>query len=370
MPAAFATSCRPGRTAPTTRANSRNSSLTGTYPSHYTDQLPLYANLLHGSPTLTHEQIGSYFKDATFGVAEGNVESTESPRADVTIVRDKAFGVPHIYGTTRGGVMFGAGYACAADRLFLMDVLRHTGRAELSSFAGGSEGDRAMDRTQWMIAPYTEADLESQIANAGKLYGAQGEQLVRDVEEFVAGINAYVREALVDPNKMPAEYAALGKLPTEWKPTDVIAEASLIGGIFGKGGGAEVRSALTLQAFEKRFGVSAGRKAWEDFREHNDPEAPTTIQQELPLRDQLAVLRRPAWRCRTRARFSSSPTAPPRAARRRPAPPAPTPPRRSRFPTTARSAPSCCAAHSKAQRSPPTGSSSTKNTRATAIRSR
>jgi acyl-homoserine lactone acylase PvdQ len=254
----------------------------GTYPPHYNDQLPLYANLLHGAPALTHEQIGNYFKDATFGVSEGNLESSESPRPDVTIERDKGFGVPHVYATTRGGVMFGAGYAGAEDRLFLMDVLRHTARAELSSFAGGSEGDRAMDRTQWMIAPYTEADLQSQIANASKLYGARGEQVVHDVEEFVAGINAYVREALIDPNKLPAEYAALGKLPGEWKPTDVIAEASLIGGIFGKGGGAEVRSALTLESFEKRFGASAGRKAWEDFREHNDPEAPTTISASFP----------------------------------------------------------------------------------------
>ena len=45
-------------------------------------------------------------------------------------MRDKAFGVPHIYATTRGGVMFGAGYAGAEDRLFLMDVLRHTGAAD------------------------------------------------------------------------------------------------------------------------------------------------------------------------------------------------------------------------------------------------
>ena len=81
---------------------------------------------------------------------------------------------------------------------------------------------------------------------------------------------------------MPAEYAALGKLPAEWKPTDVIAEASLIGGIFGKGGGAEVRSALALEAFEKQFGRSAGRAAWSDFREHNDPEAPTTVAKAFP----------------------------------------------------------------------------------------
>ncbi len=256
--------------------------LNKTYPPHFTDQLPLYANLLHASPTLTHEQIGEYFKDATFGVSEGDVASTETPREDVTIERDKGYGVPHVYGTTRGGVMFGAGYAAAQDRLFLMDVLRHTAKAELSSFAGGSAGDRAMDRTQWMIAPYTEADLESQLANAPVLYGARGTQVVEDVEEFVAGINQYVKEALLNPTKMPAEYAALGKLPSEWKPTDVIAEASLIGGIFGKGGGAELRSALALESLEAKLGRRAGRAAWSDLREANDPEAPTTVSQPFP----------------------------------------------------------------------------------------
>jgi acyl-homoserine lactone acylase PvdQ len=256
--------------------------LNGTYPPHFKDQLPLYAGLIYASPTLTREQIPSYFKDATFGVKEGEVASTESPRADVTIQRDSSFGVPHIYGSTRGGVMFGAGYAAAADRLFFIDVLRHTARAELSSFVGGAEGNRAMDRTQWMLAPYTEADLQSQLDNAPKLYGAEGEKVVSDVKEFVAGINAYIAEALINPNKMPAEYAALKQVPTEWKPTDVIAEASLIGGIFGKGGGAEVRSALALQAFEKQFRRSAGRIAWMNFREHNDPEAPTTVKKAFP----------------------------------------------------------------------------------------
>jgi hypothetical protein len=183
--------------------------LNGTYPPHYKDQLPLYANLLHASPTLTHEQIAGYFKDATFGVKEGDLASTASPRTDVTIQRDNGFGVPHVYGSTRAGVMFGAGYAGAQDRLFLMDVLRHTAKAELSSFVGGSAGNRAMDQVQWTIAPYTEADLQSQLDNAPVLYGAKGTQVVEDVREFCAGINAYIAEARIDPNKMPAEYAAL-----------------------------------------------------------------------------------------------------------------------------------------------------------------
>jgi acyl-homoserine lactone acylase PvdQ len=256
--------------------------LNGTYPPHFADQLPPYANLIYGSPTLTDEQIPAYFKDATFGVKEGEVASVESPRSDVTIERDSGYGVPHIYASTRAGLMFGAGYAGAADRLFLMDVLRHSARAELSSFVGGAEGNRAMDQVQWTIAPYTEADLESQIDNAGKLYGAQGELMVEDLDNFVAGINAYIHAALLDPNLLPAEYAALGKLPTEWKAADVIAEASLIGGIFGKGGGAEVRSALALEAFEKQFGRANGRAAWKSFREQNDPEAPVTVKKTFP----------------------------------------------------------------------------------------
>jgi acyl-homoserine lactone acylase PvdQ len=249
----------------------------GTAPAHFFDQQPLYNGLLFASPTLTHDDVAKYFKDATFGVKPDDVESTESPRPGVIIVRDKGFGVPHIYGATDDDVEFGAGYAGAEDRLFLMDVLRHTARAQLSSFVGGSPGNREMDRTQWAIAPYTEDDLQKQIDLAPTVYGDAGRQLVERGGAFVDGINAYVNQALSDPTKLPGEYVALGKMPTTWTLRDVIAEASLIGGIFGKGGGNELRSALLLQTLEKRFGTKKGRRAWADFRSKNDPEAPTTI---------------------------------------------------------------------------------------------
>jgi acyl-homoserine lactone acylase PvdQ len=255
-----------------------NFTATGARPAHWTDQQPLYENLLYASPTLTHDQIATFYKDATFGVKDDDVESTTTPRDGVTIVRDKGYGVPHVYGETRGDVMFGAGYAGAQDRLFLMDVLRHTGRAQLSSFVGGSAGNREMDRTQWALAPYTEADLQEQIDRAEEFYGDDGRQLVADLGEFVAGINAYIADARANPALMPAEYAAFGMTgPDDWKGTDVVATASLIGGIFGKGGGREVKSALALQAFTKRFGGKRGRRAWSDFRSKNDPEAPTTV---------------------------------------------------------------------------------------------
>ncbi|HEU4600094.1 MAG TPA: penicillin acylase family protein, partial [Solirubrobacterales bacterium] len=258
----------------------------GLLPPHYADQQPLYENLLYASPTLTEAQIPSYYKDATFGVPAGEVESTVEPRPGATIVRDKAFGIPHIYGDTRADTMFAAGYAGAQDRLFLMDVLRHTGRAELASFLGGSNA--STDAGQWGFAPYTEADLEKQLAQAPQIYGQIGQQAVEDVDAYVEGINAYVAAAQLNPELKPSEYTVLGKPMLPWKPTDIVAIASLIGGIFGRGGGNELNSALTMQAFVSRFGQKAGRKAWQDFRSKNDPEAPTTISKHFPYETRSA----------------------------------------------------------------------------------
>src|SRR4051794_23522367 len=190
-----------------------------TRPAHWADQQPLYENLLYASPGLTHEQVADYYKDATFGVRDGETASSESPRPGVTIVRDRGYGVPHIYGEKRADVMFGAGYAGAEDRLFLMDILRHTGRAQLSAFAGGAEGNRAMDRTQWALAPYTEADLQKQYDRAPELGGAEGVQVQQDVKSYVDGINAYIAAARLNPNLMPSEYAAFGKQVQDWKVT-------------------------------------------------------------------------------------------------------------------------------------------------------
>ncbi len=77
-----------------------------------------------------------------------------------------------------------------------------------------------------------------------------------------------------------------------WKPTDVVAIASLIGGIFGRGGGNELNSALTMQAFVERFGAKAGRSAWLGFRSKNDPEAPTTISKRFPYETRSAFAKR------------------------------------------------------------------------------
>jgi acyl-homoserine lactone acylase PvdQ len=262
----------------------------GAVPPHFADQQPLYENLVYGSPELTDEKVPTYFKDATFGVPAGEVASTIEPKPGVTIVRDAAYGVPHIYGETRADTMFGAGYAGAADRLFLMDVLRHTGRAELASFLGGANA--GADASQWGFAPYTEADLQKQLDTLPQQYGPTGLQADEDIQSYVDGINAYIAAANTNPALKPGEYGLLNKPMEAWKPTDVVAIASLIGGIFGRGGGNELSSALTMQAFVQRYGAKAGRRAWLGFRSKNDPEAPTTISKRFPYETRSAFAKR------------------------------------------------------------------------------
>src|SRR3954469_4711102 len=252
-------------------------------PPHSDDQLPLYRDLLTNYATLNDPGVDRFFKDASFGVRPQDVERTYSPRDDVTIVRDN-YGVPHIYGSTRAGAEFGTGYATAEDRLFFLDVFRHLGRGQLSSFAGGAPANRELDEQIWNVAPYTEQDLQRQIDQRPPQYAAQADLLKNDLDNYVAGINQYIAEARLDPTKMPAEYAAIGQPqgPADWKGTDVVATADVVGAIFGAGGGREVPSALVLEKAIKRFGKAGGREVWHDFRSAEDPEAPTTISKRFP----------------------------------------------------------------------------------------
>src|SRR5690242_4200330 len=252
-------------------------------PQNSSDQLPLYRDLLANYRTLNDAGVDQFFKDATFGVKPQDVMRTYSPRSDVTIERDR-YDVPHIYGSTRAGAEFGIGYATAEDRLFFLDVFRHVGRGELSSFVGGAPANRQLDEQVWNVAPYTEQDLQRQIDQRPPQYAAQADLLKSDLDNYVAGINQYIAEARLDPTKMPAEYAAIGRPqgPDNWKGTDVVATADVVGAIFGAGGGRELPSALVLEQAQKRFGKTQGRRVWQDFREANDPEAPTTTKRSFP----------------------------------------------------------------------------------------
>ena len=246
----------------------------GIRPRHSSDTKATYENLVWNSQGLTDERISDFYNDSSFGVPANQVESRIQPRSDVTITRDRATGIPHVQGTTRAGTMFGAGYAAAQDRLFLMDVMRHVARGELTPFAGGSQGNRDFEQQQWRAAPYTENDLQVMFDRASR-FGSAGLTLQEDTRNYIEGINAYIANT---PIAYPGEYVAIGnKKPQPWNVRDVIAIAALVGGIFGGGGGGEVDSALALLEARARYGDTLGTQIWQAFRAQNDPEAPTTV---------------------------------------------------------------------------------------------
>jgi len=279
-------------------------------PVHNDDQLAMYSNLTTAAGSITPATVPNYFKDATFGVPAGDVESTQSPEPGVTIVRDKQFGVPHIYGDTRPELMFGIGYATAEDRLFFIDALRHSGQGDLSAFAGGA--NISMDEQVWRDEPYTQQDLVNQVNYMHDRPG--GAQLYADATSYVDGINAYISQAQQPLNyltMMPAEYAAIGQPsgPQPFTLENLVSIATLVGGIFGNGGGDQLYNAELYENMAKKFGPEhldvagaptpvavkqamarkprrrrakavadhSGFATFLSFDDPNDPEAPTTV---------------------------------------------------------------------------------------------
>ena len=274
----------PGENGNATLADILGNRLFGTFPAHASDQLGRYDSLVAGYGGLTNAKLTDFFNDSSFGVAADQVESVTSPRDDVTITRDKKTGVPHIKGTTRYGTEFGAGYAAGQDRLWMMDLFRHIGRGELTSFAGGALANQGLEQQFWPSAPYTEAEYEAQIERIRATQGERGELAMADAQAYIDGINAY-RQKAKDGRYFPGEYVLTGKIDSitnvgeiqPFKLTDLISIASVVGGQFGGGGGGEVQAALSLLAAQQKYGVVKGTEVWESFRQRDDAEAVLTV---------------------------------------------------------------------------------------------
>jgi len=256
---------------------------TGNRPSNTDDQLGKYASLVDSYTGLDNTKLGDFFDSSSFGVPAGQVQSQYNPggRGDVTIVRDTN-DIPHIYGTTRSGTEYGAGYAAGQDRLWMLDVFRHVGRGELTSFAGGAPGNRQLEQSFYLNGAYTEGDLQAQIDRV-KNSGPRGAQAYQDMTDYLAGLNQYIADAKSGLD-WPGEYDLTGNANiltgdgiAPFQATDLVAIGTVVGALFGAGGGGQVASALVKEAAEAKYGVAQGDRVWQAFREENDPEADLTL---------------------------------------------------------------------------------------------
>ena len=240
----------------------------GEPPDSFVNQQPLYVDVMPAARTLTEADIGTYYKDTTFGSMPGGVGATTTPRPGVRIFRDARFGMAHIYGDTREDVMFGAGYATAEERLFLMDALRRTAKGTLAGLTG--PGAAEGDGEQLTDQDFSDEELTAQFNSGDEVFGAEGAQAQEDVLAYIDGINQRIDEVKANPALMPAEYPALGATPERWTISDTAAMAVFLVTQFTVSNGGEELTGEMRAAFRERFGRK-WRPAVNDFRERDDP---------------------------------------------------------------------------------------------------
>jgi acyl-homoserine lactone acylase PvdQ len=223
------------------------------------DQIPLYDGLTPLGGNVGRGDLTRYFKSARFGEPKGG--PVTRPRAGLSIRRDR-WGVPHVKGRTRALVVFGAGWVTAQDRGLFIESIRGPARIAALDVPGLDAFGLATSLRQFTPSASTERYLRNQSAPLRRA-GRKGRRVLRDIDAYVAGINAY--------------YRSTGNTAKPWTRADVFAGAALVGAVFGKGGGNEVRSSQLLSALRARLGASGGTRVWRDLRSAQDPETPVTV---------------------------------------------------------------------------------------------
>jgi acyl-homoserine lactone acylase PvdQ len=222
-----------------------------------TDQIALYEGLTARGDRVTDADLRRYFKRETLGPGTERIVGTERPRKGLTIARDR-WGVPHIKGRTAEDVAFGAGWATAADRQLIMELLRGPGRIAALDAPGVSPLAFALSGQTFRASQAAEARLAQQFGLL-RARGARGQEAIRLIDAYVAGINAQYRRA-----SQPV---------ARWTRNDVVAVGALIGAVFGSGGGQEVRRSQFLSLLQQKLGAERGRRVFEDLRQRDDPES-------------------------------------------------------------------------------------------------
>ncbi len=145
------------------------------------------------------------------------VEGLQQP---VEILKDR-WGISHIYAETEHDLFFAQGYSAARDRLFQFEIWR----AQATGTTAEILGPRAIDRDHGMrLFKYRGAMAEEM-----NHYHPRGVDIIG---AFVHGVNAYIDEALQNPEDLPLEFHLLNIQPRHWSEEVVISRhQGLLGNI-------------------------------------------------------------------------------------------------------------------------------------------
>ncbi len=242
----------------------------GTFPGPFSsDQATLYDKLTSKKGGVSQTKLEKDFISEKFGV-QGATLSTETPEPGLEIKRD-SHDVAHIFGETRAEVMFGSGWVGAKDRGLLLKLGLGPAYTAALDVPGVNPFGLLLQNRSFTPSKEAKEFVEKQLTLLTEK-GPKGEQVVSDLEAWVAGVNAY--EATL-PESSVEKFGPVSL-------TDAIAGFAFIGSIFGNGGGAEVQNSNFLATLESKLGTEEGLKVYRDLRETNDPETPTTASKAFP----------------------------------------------------------------------------------------
>lgn len=144
----------------------------------------------------------------------------EGLKKPVEILRDK-WGINHIYAKNQHDLFFAQGYAAAKDRLFQFEIWRRQATGTTAEILGEKELKRDMGARLFQF----RGDLNQEFSH----YHKDGIEIIN---AYTNGINAYIEEILVTPEKLPVEFKLLGITPEKWTNADVISRhQGLLGNI-------------------------------------------------------------------------------------------------------------------------------------------
>jgi len=236
-------------------------------PPEADDQALLYDGLTPLFDDVRTEDLRKYFKSEGFGVGPdgpGTVE--EVPRPGVRVVRD-SFNVPHIRATTHRGGVWTAGWIIAEDRGLLLQQARYNARVAAIDAPGLSAIELVAELKNFQPSEQTERVVSRQ-TRALKREGREGRAVLRDIDTYISGINAYLE--------------ASGSSAAPWTRNDVYAVNALKNQFLGVGGGDEARRSQFLGGLQERLGKKKGKSVFNDLRQFKNAGSPTTIDGEFP----------------------------------------------------------------------------------------
>ena len=153
-------------------------------------QATLYNALTPLFDHVTQNDLFTDFKSEKLSVdTDGPTTQEAVPFPGVTLLRDR-FNVPHIYADTHVGGVETAGWILAEDRGLLLEQARYNSRVAVIDAPGLSAIGLTAGLQSFKPSAQTEA-VVSKETKALKGAGKDGKAVLRDIDSYIAGINAY-----------------------------------------------------------------------------------------------------------------------------------------------------------------------------------